>query len=138
MSEILLKTIELNATNEGPHLLISAGGHGDQFEPMVAARRWTGLLGDQLIRGHVTLVPVGNESVFAGSAPTAKDGVDLARICPGRIDGSITEQAGTAIAGLIEKVDFLIDLHTGRQLHKILPLAKLCVKATCLVKSSMC
>lgn len=138
MSEILLKTIELNATNEGPHLLISAGVHGDEFEPMVAARRLIGLLGDQLIQGHVTIVPVGNEAAFARSAPTAKDGLDLARICPGRVDGSITEQAGAAISGLIEKVDFLIDLHAGGQLHKILPLAKLCVKATCLVKSSMC
>jgi predicted deacylase len=107
----------------GPHLLITAGVHGDEYEPMVAVRRLIGLLPETLRRGRVTLVPVVNEAAFARGQRTAEDGLDLARVCPGKRQGSITERTAAALAPLIEAADYYVDLHTGGTLYDILPLA---------------
>ncbi len=48
----------------GPHLLITGGVHGDEFEPMAAIRRLIGPLRAGRICGRVTLVPVVNEPAF--------------------------------------------------------------------------
>jgi predicted deacylase len=42
---------------------------------------------------------------------------------PGRSDGSVTEQIAAALAPLIRQADYLIDLHAGGRLFRILPLA---------------
>ena len=73
----------------GPHVLITGGVHGDEFEPMAAVRRLIGLLRATPLRGRVTLVPVVNEPAFRLGRRTAEDGLDLARTCPGRKDGSV-------------------------------------------------
>ena len=49
------------------------------------------------IRGKLTLVPVVNEAAFARGNRVAEDGLDLARTCPGRPDGSITERTAHAL-----------------------------------------
>ena len=72
------------ATEPGPHLLITGGVHGDEFEPMAAIRRLIGPLRAGRIRGRVTLVPVVNEPAFRRGQRTAEDGLDLARTLPGR------------------------------------------------------
>jgi predicted deacylase len=107
----------------GPHLLILAGVHGDEFEPMAAARRLGQVLRDAPLRGRVTLIPVVNEPAFLRGQRTAEDGLDLARTMPGRADGSVTEQIAAALSPLIREADFLIDMHTGGRLFRILPLA---------------
>ena len=38
-------TMELNATHVGSHLVVLAGERGDEFKPMVSARRLIGLQG---------------------------------------------------------------------------------------------
>jgi predicted deacylase len=108
---------------DGPHLLILAGVHGDEFEPMVAVRHLWGVLGSMAVRGHITLVPIVNESAFHRAQRTADDGKDLARTMPGRADGSITERVVAALTPLIREADYLIDLHTGGRLFRMLPLA---------------
>ena len=52
-----------------------------------------------------------------------EDGLDLARTCPGKPDGSVTERAAHALSELIRSADFLIDLHTGGTRLRVLPLA---------------
>jgi predicted deacylase len=106
-----------------PHLLIIAGVHGDEFEPMLAVRRLWRLLSDVPLRGRVTLVPVANEPAFLRGQRCGDDGLDLARTMPGRRDGSATEQIAAALAPLIREANFLIDLHTGGRLFRMLPLA---------------
>jgi len=108
---------------DGPHLLIIAGVHGDEFEPMVAVRRLWDECHSMSIRGRITLVPIVNESAFHRAQRTADDGLDLARTMPGRPDGSITEQVAAALAPMIRDADYLIDLHTGGRLFRMLPLA---------------
>ena len=75
------------------------------------------------LRGRVTLVPVVNEAAFWRGQRVADDGLDLARTCPGRADGSVTERIAHALSTLIGSADFYIDLHDGGKQLQVLPLA---------------
>ena len=112
----------ISGQQAGPHLLITGGVHGDEFEPMVAIRRLMTLSELQTIRGRLTLVPVVNEAALARGSRVADDGLDLARTCPGRADGSVTERTAHALAELIRAADYYIDLHTGGLALSIWPL----------------
>jgi predicted deacylase len=108
---------------DGPHLLIVAGVHGDEFEPMAAVGRlWRELQSTQ-VGGRISLLPIVNQPAFLRGQRTAEDGLDLARTMPGRSDGSVTEQVAAALTPLIRQADYLIDLHTGGRLFRILPMA---------------
>jgi len=107
---------------DGPHLVITGGVHGDEFEPMAAVRRLGDVLEREELRGKVTLAPVVNEPAFLAGRRTAEDGLDLARTCPGRPDGSITERIAHALSELIRSADYYIDLHSGGVALEILPL----------------
>lgn len=118
-----LKTLEIHGHQPGPRLLITAGVHGDEFEPMAAVRRLMTEIDPQHLRGKLTMVPVINESAFRLGRRTGEDGKDLARTCPGREDGSVTEQVAFALSQLIRSADFYIDLHTGGTNYTVLPLS---------------
>lgn len=121
MMELKAKTIV--GRSDGPHLLIVGGVHGDEWEPMATGRRLLREFDPAKLRGRVTVVPVVNEAAFARGTRTADDNLDLARICPGRDDGSITEQTGAALARLIRTADYFIDMHTAGTIFNLLPLA---------------
>ena len=107
----------------GPHVLITGGVHGDEFEPMAAVRRLIARFRESPPpRGSVTLVPVVNEPAFRRGSRVAEDGLDLARTCPGRADGSVTERIAHELSELIRAADYYIDLHTGGTRLRVLPL----------------
>ena len=87
-----LQTREIVGQQPGPHLLITGGVHGDEFEPMAAVRRLMAEIDPQALRGKLSLVPIVNESAFRLGRRTGEDGKDLARTCPGREDGSLTAE----------------------------------------------
>jgi predicted deacylase len=109
-------------------LLITGGVHGDEFEPIIAIRRLIDLFQQQDpvlagFSGHITLIPVVNESAFLRGHRCGEDGKDLARTCPGRADGTVTEQTAFALSKKIRSADFYIDLHTGGTELSVFPLA---------------
>ena len=107
----------------GPHVLVTGGVHGDEFEPMAAVRRLIRRFRESPPRrGTLTLVPVVNEPAFRRGARVAEDGLDLARTCPGRPDGSVTERIAHELSELIRAADYYIDLHTGGTRLRVLPL----------------
>ena len=110
-------------SDQGPHLLIVAGVHGDEYEPMATVRRLIKEVNSEQLRGRLTLVPCVNEAAFQRGSRVAEDGLDLARTCPGRADGSITEQTAHAVSDLIRQADYLIDLHTGGTAFRLAPLS---------------
>jgi predicted deacylase len=120
---VRLKCQTIAGHASGPHLLITGGVHGDEFEPMAAIRRLLSSIDAKSLAGKVTLVPVVNEAAFARGSRVAEDGLDLARTCPGRADGSITEQTAHALSELIRTADYYIDLHTGGIALSVWPLA---------------
>jgi len=121
VTEVSSRTIA--GDHDGPHLLVTAGVHGDEYEPMVAVRRLLGEFASLPLAGRVTLVPVVNEAAFRRGRRTAEDELDLARTCPGSDDGSVTQRTAAALSRLIRDADFYIDLHTGGVLFDISPLA---------------
>jgi predicted deacylase len=107
----------------GPHVLITAAVHGDEFEPVLAAESLIQDLSDFLIKGKVSIVPVVNMSAYTKKTRCGEDGLDLARTCPGNQHGTITEQVAFQVSDLIRKADYYIDLHTGGKIFDIFPLA---------------
>lgn len=118
-----LKLTTLRGDQKGAHLLVIAGVHGDECEPMVAARRLLRQLRSMRLRGQITVIPVLNEDARRLKRRTGGDGLDLARTFPGRADGSLTEQVAFAATKHIGKADCLIDMHTGGNRYRIWPLA---------------
>ena len=115
---VILQRREILGTRPGPHLLITGGVHGDEFEPMAAVRRLIAEFEQNpalaaTLHGRLTLVPVVNEGAFVRGHRVAEDRLDLARTCPGRPDGSVTERTAHALSELIRSADAYIDLHTG-------------------------
>ena len=121
-----LQRAVIEGSGPGPHLLITGGVHGDEFESMVAVRRliahFQGTCRDEL-RGRLTLVPVVNEAAYLRGARTAEDGLDLARVCPGDPDGSVTMRIAHALSELIRSSDCYIDLHTGGSPSSVWPMS---------------
>jgi predicted deacylase len=103
-------------------LLITGGVHGDEYEGPLAIRRLMQAAELTNLRGKLTLVPVVNEVAYARGQRVAEDGLDLARTCPGRPDGSITERTAHALSELIRTADYYIDLHTGGTAVSVWPL----------------
>jgi predicted deacylase len=125
---ISLRKFEFEGEPGGPRLLITGGVHGDEFEPIASIRRLIDLFrtdADEVsgFQGHVTFVPIVNEAAFLRGHRCAEDDLDLARTCPGKSDGSITEQTAAALSELIRSADFYIDLHTGGTEYSVTPLA---------------
>lgn len=117
--------MEINSLKPGPRLLVAAGVHGDEFEPIRAVQ----ILGERfesgskLLCGTLTLIPCVNDAAFQLGQRCADDGMDLARTCPGRSDGSVTERLAAALSEQIQKADYFIDLHTGGNAYELFPLA---------------
>jgi predicted deacylase len=122
---ITLTSRQFKGDRDGPRLLVTGGVHGDEFEPILAIRRLIQLFREEnpLLGGRVTFIPVVNEAAFnRGHRCAAEDGLDLARTCPGRADGSHTEQVAFALSEQIRQADAYIDLHTGGTELSVYPL----------------
>lgn len=124
---IELQRKEIVGAGDGPHLLITGGVHGDEFEPMKAIRCLIKEVDASKLRGKLTLVPVVNEAAFLRGTRTGDDMQDLARTCPGRADGSVTEQTAHALSELIRTADYYIDLHTGGIIMSVWPMSGYCL-----------
>lgn len=118
------QVIDIEGANDGPTLLIIAGVHGDEYEGIAAIRAIAAQLTNKRdhLCGRVTLIPIVNGPAFAIPARCGDDGLDLARTCPGRADGSATERIAQAISARIEAADLFIDLHTGGTTMQVWPL----------------
>lgn len=119
----MLKVRTIDGTRPGPRLLITGGVHGDEFEPMAAIRRLMEEIKPAELCGRVTLIPVVNEGAFLRGHRMADDELDLARVCPGQSDGSVTEQTAHELSRFIREADYYIDLHTGGTTLSVFPLA---------------
>lgn len=114
---------QIKGTKPGPHLLITAGVHGDEYEPIFTVLRVIREMKGKAFAGTLTLVPVVNSSAFSKASRTGEDGLDLARTSPGKPEGTLTEKVAHEISILIRQADYLIDLHTGGNAYQIAPLA---------------
>lgn len=119
----VIKSFRIEGKQSGPHLLVSAGVHGDEYEPVLASMDLYENINGKLQKGRVTIVPVVNYAAYEAGSRYGKDGKDLARVCPGSASGSITEQYAHQICALIGEADYYVDMHTGGLALDIYPLA---------------
>src|SRR4029077_10282485 len=89
---MLFEAKTIQCQQDGPHLLVTAGVHGDEWEAIVAARFVAKTLCSNELSGRVTLIPILNVPAYRVGQRVGEDGLDLARTCPGRDGGSPTEQ----------------------------------------------
>ncbi|MFV1964972.1 MAG: succinylglutamate desuccinylase/aspartoacylase family protein [Pirellulaceae bacterium] len=109
----ILKKKEIAGSRSGPHVVITGGVHGDEFEPMSAIRRLSRCIDSERLAGRLTLIPVVNEPAYLRGERTADDELDLARTFPGNDRGSITQRIAFALSTVIRSADYYIDLHSG-------------------------
>lgn len=117
-----LQAKSIQGKKSGPHLLITAGVHGDEYEGIEAIRKLIEIVAEDSLRGKLTLIPVVNEAAYRLRSRTADDGKDLARTCPGSSVGTITERIADRLSEAIRSAEYYIDLHTGGFKYRLLPL----------------
>lgn len=105
---------ELDSGVPGPTVVILGGVHGNEVGGIVAAGRLT-RQALPLRAGRLRVVPVTHEAAYqADSRVGPGDGLNLARVFPGRADGSDTERLAHLVTErLLRTADVLIDLHTS-------------------------
>jgi predicted deacylase len=102
--------------NPGPVLALVAGTHGYEYAPIIALQRLRETLDPKQISGTVIMVHVANMPSFLKRTIyySPIDGKNLNRMYPGKQDGTISQRMAYAITKeIIEKSDYLLDLHCG-------------------------
>ena len=99
----------------GITLLVMAAVHGDEYEGVMTAIRLFRRLTPEDIRGTLVIIPVANMSAYLhGTRTSGADGENLARVFPGRPDGSFTSRLAWHLRRtFIARADFLLDMHSG-------------------------
>lgn len=113
----------ISSGKEGPTVLITSGVHGDEYEPMMAAFELIAKLPGHVAKGKVIIIPITNPDAYGACSRFGVDGLDLARICPGKENGTGSEVAAFHVSNLIQQADYYIDLHTGGRAFNIYPLS---------------
>src|SRR6187431_726117 len=100
---------------EGPVFAVTAGVHGDEYEGVRAIFEVFDSLDTASLRGTLLAVPVVNPPAYGACQRTSPvDGANLARVFPGKVDGSLSERiAAVLVREVIGKADFYLDLHSG-------------------------
>lgn len=111
---------------EGPVLGITAGVHGYEYPPILAAQQLIQQIDPQTLSGTVILVQIANIGSFLGRSPylNALDGKNLNRAFPGNSEGTITERIAAYISEeVIKKCDYFLDIHGGDAPEDLMPYA---------------
>ncbi|MBI1774569.1 MAG: succinylglutamate desuccinylase/aspartoacylase family protein [Proteobacteria bacterium] len=110
-------------TSPKPRVALVAGVHGDEYDGIVALRRFLAEVDPGAIAGTLVVITHANPSAFgAGQRPTPIDGVDLNRVFPGRSDGGVTERlAHILLHGVFRHMDLVLTMHGARSVNLLCP-----------------
>ncbi len=93
-----------------------AGSHGTEYASIIALEKLAQSMDPADLAGTLIIVPLINIQSFVQKVPHVNpiDGKGMNRLFPGKADGTQTERALWAMGKqVIEKCDYLIDLHGG-------------------------
>lgn len=116
----------LHGAKPGPVLLVTAGVHGYEYPPILAAQQFAKQLKPAEMNGTIVVVHHANLPSFLkrSIAYNPQDGKNLNRVFPGKVDGTITERLAWIIGNeLIAKCDYMIDVHAGDAQNDLMPYA---------------
>jgi predicted deacylase len=105
-----------HGSRPGPVLAVTAGVHGYEFPPILAAQALLARIDPRQLSGTVILVRLANVAAFEDRTPYVNpvDRKNLNRVFPGRADGTQTERIAWAITTeVIRRSDAHIELHSG-------------------------
>jgi predicted deacylase len=105
----------INGAHSGPCLYIGAAVHGDEVNPIEVLHRVLPAIDPQQLHGVIIAVLLTNPLAFeARSRCAPQDMEDMNRVWPGKADGKLSERLAHAIfTHAIERVQYVVDLHTG-------------------------
>lgn len=104
-----------------PRLGVLAGVHGNETSGLYIIDELLRRLRGVSLRGELTVIPVANPIGIALSKRIVPGELqDLNRIFPGRGDGTFPEVLAHRLFEVVRDVDFLVDLHTFRQINPLL------------------
>ncbi len=106
----------VHGSKPGPVLGLVAGTHGYEYAPIVAMQEFVKEIEAAELSGTIIIVHVANPPSFLRRTIyySPVDGKNLNRVYPGRADGTQSERIAYAITKeVIEKSDYLVDLHCG-------------------------
>jgi predicted deacylase len=115
-----------NGAKAGPVLGVTAGVHGYEYPPIMAAQQLITTIDPRELKGTVILVQVSNLEGFLKRSPYVNpiDDINLNRAFPGKKNGSITEKIAHFITTeVIGRSDFFVDLHGGDAPEDLMPYA---------------
>ena len=100
---------------EGPTVLLMSGNHGDEYEGQVTLSKLCQTLEPSDIKGRVIILPMANyPAALAGLRTSPIDQGNLNRSFPGDPHGTVTQQIAFYIQSeLMERADYMLDLHSG-------------------------
>jgi len=110
----------------GPVLGITAGVHGYEYPPILAAQQFARSLDPTQLSGTVLLVHLANVPGFLGRRTDVNplDDKNLNRIFPGKADGTITERMAWLLSNdIIGRCNYFIDAHAGDAPEDLRPYA---------------
>jgi predicted deacylase len=116
----------IHGSKPGPVLALVAGTHGYEYSPVLALNRMKPKINPKKLSGTVILVHVANVPSFLKRTIYYNpwDWKNLNRVYPGKPDGTNTERIAYAITKeVIERSDYLLDLHCGDGNEALLPYA---------------
>ncbi|MFN0041809.1 MAG: succinylglutamate desuccinylase/aspartoacylase family protein [Alphaproteobacteria bacterium] len=108
---------------KGPTIFFTGGVHGDEYEGQVALMKLARRLKVGQIQGRVIIIPALNlPAAEAGARCSPLDGLNMNRIFPGSMEGSITLQIAHYVSNVIlPMVDVQIDMHSGGKTLEYIP-----------------
>lgn len=109
------QVVTISAPSPGPTVALLGGVHGDEYEGVIAARWLIAHLRSVLVTGTIRAAAPAHPAAWqTTSRESPIDGKNLARVFPGRPDGSATEVVAHELTERVLKgSDLLIDLHSA-------------------------
>jgi predicted deacylase len=101
---------------DGPVLALTAGVHGYEFPPILAAQALLDRVDPARLRGTIILVRIAHVEAFEQRVPYVNpfDRKNLNRVFPGRADGTQAERIAWALTTeVIRRCDAHVELHSG-------------------------
>ncbi|MFC2169067.1 M14 family metallopeptidase [Acidobacteriota bacterium] len=114
----------INGSKEGPVLALVAGIHGYEYPPILSLYRLKTAVDPEMLTGTLILVHIANLPSFQKRTIYYNpfDWKNLNRVFPGDPNGTITQRIAHILKEkVIEKCDFLIDLHCGDGNEALIP-----------------